>query len=167
MKNQLPPNWVVKNDGSQRFKDTVVKYMNDNFNANLEGSMINVFYGWQNNKPVNTSEERVLPDTVILTLDQFIEMTEWRPKVGERVGIFLSNGKVVDRIYCFTHNDIHFVTMAMDEDVFGLNETLRVMPVNKIQRLSEPIEIKTDLNTDDVRVLVNGESFKLIKDESK
>ncbi len=40
----LPPRWAVKNDGSELFKNTVVKYCNDIFNAGWNWEMINSWY---------------------------------------------------------------------------------------------------------------------------
>ena len=47
--NRLPKNgWYVKNDGSKRFKDTVIKYLNDNYGSSFDGTR-EAFYGISKN----------------------------------------------------------------------------------------------------------------------
>lgn len=65
--NRLPEKWCVLNDDSQRFKDTVVKWLNENHNAKNSGSSIGYYYGsrYISKNPYGT----------ILTIDQFVELT--------------------------------------------------------------------------------------------
>ena len=65
--NRLPEEWCVKNDGSQRFKDTVVKWLNENYDVKHTGSYDGYYYGSK-----YFSEG---PNDTILTIDQFVELT--------------------------------------------------------------------------------------------
>lgn len=62
--------WAVLNDGSRRFKDTVVKWINENANKNWDGTLIREYYGLDTNKEAAMwmSHEYF---THILTLDEF------------------------------------------------------------------------------------------------
>ena len=35
--NRLPKYWIVKNDFSQKYKDSVLKYLNQEYNNELKG----------------------------------------------------------------------------------------------------------------------------------
>lgn len=83
--NKLPESWCVKNDGSQLFKDTVVKCIN---NSGLNGityeGVSNLHYGIDLiNKFAGDKGESFGTE---LTLQEFISLTnEWEPKFGETV----------------------------------------------------------------------------------
>ena len=47
--NKLPKYWAVYNDDSQRFKDIVIKYMNDTYNSKWVGTLCNEYYGYDGN----------------------------------------------------------------------------------------------------------------------
>lgn len=73
MKNNRPPKlWAVKNDGSQLFKDTVVEFLNANYNAQYDGECMGNFYGVIGGTPFCSCE--VYPAEV-LTLQEFISLT--------------------------------------------------------------------------------------------
>ena len=74
------PSWCVKNDGSQLFKDTVIKYINTNYiNTKYSGDMINSYYGIDKyNKTL--SNENVNNFVKELTLEEFIKLTEIKMK---------------------------------------------------------------------------------------
>lgn len=85
-KNNLPKYWAVKNDGSQLFKDTVIKYMNETYMKPnnyipLAGSALN-YYGYDgykdsysgcNNKN-NLSDFRAAVEP--LSIKEFIELSK-------------------------------------------------------------------------------------------
>jgi hypothetical protein len=72
---EKPKSWAVWNDGSQRFKDTVIKYMNDNITTRLsiEGVITDVYYGVPKLSDVEISKNKRRFST-ILTLDEFCEI---------------------------------------------------------------------------------------------
>lgn len=81
-KNKLPKYWCVKNDGSQLFKDTVSKYI-DNINSRVFSyNSKDCYYGWMK-RPSNidmfacVDEDRLLDynNPTVLTLQEFIELT--------------------------------------------------------------------------------------------
>lgn len=74
-KNNLPDNWLVLNDGSQLFKDTVIVYINKHKNSCglYIGDVTNYYYGIMENELqiaviLNTNANR-------LSLQKFIELT--------------------------------------------------------------------------------------------
>mgnify|MGYP006921359190 CR=1 FL=1 len=75
----LPKNWVVKNDGSQLFKDTVIKYINETINSNCipySGENNNHYYGIINDKVYCYIDLPHYPST-LLTLNDFIKLTKY------------------------------------------------------------------------------------------
>ena len=44
--NRLPKYWIVKNDFSQKYKDSVLKYLNQEYNSELQG--LGEYYGNDN-----------------------------------------------------------------------------------------------------------------------
>jgi len=78
MKNNLPKYWIVKNDNSQLFKDTVMKYLDTIYKWNSTVDTFYYWFDWTNylnwtNYYSNINEFQNNP--VVLTLNQFIEMT--------------------------------------------------------------------------------------------
>lgn len=78
----LPKSWAVKNDGSQKFKDTVIKYLNENHNSTYDGICFNSYYGLKNNGDwiCNDSSNHY---ATILTLEEFINLTTPNMKTTE------------------------------------------------------------------------------------
>lgn len=70
-KNKLPDSWVVKNDGSQRFKDLVIKYMNENSNTRWKG-YDSYYYGQIGGEFFCVYSSHHFQQ--VITLDQFEEM---------------------------------------------------------------------------------------------
>ena len=72
---KIPFNWAVKNDWSQLFKDTVIKYINENKNYNYDYIWNDVgdfyWYNW-----IYFVDDTVSNNIEILTLDEFIELTK-------------------------------------------------------------------------------------------
>jgi hypothetical protein len=86
--NRLPEYWIVQNDGSQLFKDTVLRYVNNHkenkglidYVAEGSGRYYGIdcqkgFYGLIHNRDNNPT---------LLTLQQFIDMTT-ELKQGDKV----------------------------------------------------------------------------------
>jgi len=77
MKNNLPKYWIIKNDGSQLFQDTVIKYLNTINDWN--GTVI-AYYWFDWNKAFNWTNwwhniNMFENNPIVLTLNEFIEMT--------------------------------------------------------------------------------------------
>lgn len=75
---ELPKYWVVKNDGSQLFKDTVIKYINDNSGLIWSGKAS--YYGYDGNTSNNGFDywgnlSNFRNNPTELTLEQFIKLT--------------------------------------------------------------------------------------------
>ena len=73
--NRLPKYWIVKNDFSQKYKDSVLKYLNQEYNTELLG--FGEYYGngdgyWR----CNSSIELFKNNPTLLTLDEFIELSK-------------------------------------------------------------------------------------------
>lgn len=78
--NKLPKYWCVKNDGSQLFKDTVIKYLNDTYNRNWVGENI-CYYGFDDNHRYNGTNSNYSISSfqnnpIELTLEEFIELSK-------------------------------------------------------------------------------------------
>lgn len=77
LNTNLPTNWVVINDGTSLFKNTVVKFLNEkylhHFNGNIEGD----YYGVQNGVAYLFGGDYLFDSNMnILTLEKFIELTK-------------------------------------------------------------------------------------------
>lgn len=77
----LPPIWCVKNDGSQLFKDTVIKYLNSKHefrvsgdNMNLKGT-VDCYYGIDGDGRRCVDNSSYCFNHKILTLCEFIDLT--------------------------------------------------------------------------------------------
>ena len=72
---ELPKSWCVQNDGSQLFKDTVVKYYNKNTKSGIkcDGSSIGTYYGFMEIGQYGNTDRHKFD--VELSLDQFIKLT--------------------------------------------------------------------------------------------
>ena len=78
--NRLPKYWVVKNDGSEKFKDTVLKYLKDVHNEPWLGIDTYSYYGYDGGncfQGTNTygSVSDFQNSPTLLTLKKFIELT--------------------------------------------------------------------------------------------
>jgi hypothetical protein len=70
---EKPKSWAVLNDGSQRFKDTVVRYLTDNYAMKWEGNITIYYYGVTRRDCADFSKNKKLFST-ILTVDEFCEI---------------------------------------------------------------------------------------------
>ena len=71
--NRLPESWSVRNDGSQRFKDTVIRYLNDKEgHIEYEGFDVGRYYGIDNEKDLACLK---FSFGKALTIDKFIELS--------------------------------------------------------------------------------------------
>ena len=98
-KNNLPESWCVKNDGSQLFKDTVIKYIKKTYNMGLMGNNLGYYYGCSFEKRAYVDSNEHTFETQF-TLQEFINLTtEWEPKYGERVIIGAVDGIEIEAIF--------------------------------------------------------------------
>ena len=86
MKNRLPQYWAVKCDGSQKFRDTVIKYLNETYNCSWNGIQ-NGFYGYDGcNEHGGTNGwdeiESFQNNPVLLTIDEFVELSKPIPELS-------------------------------------------------------------------------------------
>lgn len=120
--SKLPKYWVVKNDDSQLFKDTVLKVLNEigsNMGVPWLGNATDHYYGFDGNTHVYGRIQTFNNNPTILTLEQFIELTtEWIPKRGDVVycsdeyGVFDEENK---RIYLTTIEGAYEPYIAVHE----------------------------------------------------
>jgi len=124
-KNNLPKYWCVQNDGSQLFKDTVIKYISNGWSGLDKG----YYYGYNGGKYYNGfnvySEIGSFSGCTLLTIQQFIEMSkeveEWTPKRGELVEVSDGfNGKWSSRIYVTTIEGTTYPYACVDKEDNGL-----------------------------------------------
>lgn len=75
-KTNLPDTWCVKNDDSQKFKDTVIAYINENKTSGgtYEGNSLNSYYGLVKGISNGDISGKSF-NNVILTLEEFITAT--------------------------------------------------------------------------------------------
>ena len=78
--NKLPKYWVVKNDGSKKYFDIVLKYINKKYNRRWCGSFF-FYYGFDGNAKYNGTNayhdiESFINNPTLLTLDEFIELSK-------------------------------------------------------------------------------------------
>lgn len=112
-KNNLPKDWLVHNDRSQLFKDTVINYLNlyhlnDNDALNtplslLEGSMP-FYYGYNSIKKTRVVLENKTRQNVsytLLTIGKFIELSKSIDEFITHDGETLENG---DKFYFVNEN---------------------------------------------------------------
>lgn len=87
--SKLPKYWVVKNDGSQLFIDTVIKVLNEigsNMGIPWKGTAKEQYYGYDGDTNTYININSFSNNPTILTLEQFIELTiGWIPKRGDIV----------------------------------------------------------------------------------
>lgn len=82
MENKLPSSWQVQNDGSQLFKDTVVKYMNSLTFKNRKyfGGKDKSWYGvvsWWGGQSTTTRNMNKLRGIEVLTIQEFIKLSNY------------------------------------------------------------------------------------------
>lgn len=101
--NKLPKSWCVKNDGSQLFKNTVVKYYNKHGNGQTcVGSSIGKYYGCMTNGKYGYGEKQEFD--VELSLQEFIELTDFPEKWF--IEVTKDNFTIIDKWVC-TRNGYH------------------------------------------------------------
>lgn len=73
--NRLPKCWLVENDRSQKFKDTVLSYLNGKHNKMFLGNWN--YYGYNGIYPAcHDNIEYCINNPTLLTLDEFIELSK-------------------------------------------------------------------------------------------
>lgn len=127
---ELPKSWCVLNDGSQLFKDTVVKYINITKYNDFNGQQINWYYGIDKKNDCLCSSSASTFDTV-LTLDQFIKLTTKNMKT-QLLGLPVIKGeyyhleafkKDIEKLgYTFVIGQTPFATISHDN--IGLEQVL-------------------------------------------
>jgi hypothetical protein len=87
--NRLPKSWAVQNDGSQLFKDTVIKYLNDR-GSNFNGDIIGCYYGIKKDGyhftdmyPALFANILTLQEFISLTSEEDIRENEWDFREGD------------------------------------------------------------------------------------
>ena len=78
----LPKTWRIKHEmvegkTTQRFKDTVLKYLNDNYSDWFSGnSSFSAYYGVIHNQSQCSSRDSSWRGATLLTVDEFISIVE-------------------------------------------------------------------------------------------
>ena len=93
--------WAVHNDGSQRFIDIVLNYINKHSSNKLHGDRIGKYYGLTNHRSARvmyTSSINKAYFTTILTIDQFEKLAYGTFTVGEKIEVYTRSGWA-NRIY--------------------------------------------------------------------
>lgn len=127
---ELPAVWCVKDDGSQLFKDTVIKYLNDKFKEKLNGGNRNYYYGITIDKNINffmpNNIEKYFENN-ILTLEEFIEITQMNTKntnkkiIGYKTPYDLYNGEIKKGTTCvkYSHGNVKKAYRAINYNPNG------------------------------------------------
>jgi len=63
-------NWVVKNDGSERFINTVIKYLRNDMETYMEGSANGCYYGVDSDGN-GIARTNIPQNCICLTIDEF------------------------------------------------------------------------------------------------
>jgi len=81
--NNLPKYWCVKNDGSQLFKDTVIKYLNTIVKgvSKYNGDYFNCYYGFDGSLLYSGTNSSVYlssfkNNSIVLSIERFIELSK-------------------------------------------------------------------------------------------
>jgi hypothetical protein len=104
---EKPKSWAVLNDGSQRFKDNVIKYMNDNdpVYAKWIGDDL-CYYGLTIDNFFDCTDFKGSFYT-ILTIDEFCEIF-----LGEKKATFIEQAKEMEKVqmcqFAFDYQDEFF-----------------------------------------------------------
>lgn len=76
--NNLPENWLVFQEDTEKFRNNVIKYINNNYSKAVEGSLSNHYYGIYNSILIapymHAMDIQYKP--IIITLDEFIELSK-------------------------------------------------------------------------------------------
>ena len=138
---ELPKSWAVKCDGSQLFKDTVIKYLDNNSGGHFKGQK-DAYYGITFQDKVDWYFHGIDQyfDT-ILTLDQFIKLTTKNMKT-ELLGLPVIRGE--------KH---HLEAFLKDCEKFGHN--------SYITKEEENLTLIYN-NYDEQTILKNDEAFKTL-----
>jgi hypothetical protein len=121
--DKLPKSWCVLNDGSQLFKDTVIKYLNVIGERNYEGNVLDCYYGVDNNGNVEyyLSTHRVFE--TILTLSEFIELTKPSPPNMEgwaKVGIKSNSDQSLREVENTNKETLQILELHLGSDYYKL-----------------------------------------------
>lgn len=109
--------WGVLNDGSQRFKDTVVRWLNGNKRRNLEGTQIGSYYGvTKDDNVLNLPSEYYF--THILTIDEFCAIAYPKEKVSELVGKWVRCAKGRLGIHPDTNEWVEITQIGTNDPAF-------------------------------------------------
>lgn len=87
---ELPKQWVVWNDGSQLFKDTVVHYLNTHYSAEFKGWVKDSWYGVIANQKYQA--DILVSNPVKITIQEFIKLTTKNMKT-ELLGLPVIRGE--------------------------------------------------------------------------
>jgi len=115
IKNSLPKYWVIRSDGSQLFRDTVIKYLNSIVGAKYWVGYQNYYYGFDGGVgPGGTNNWTCITNfknnPQLLTIKQFIEMTKEREIIGYKAPYDLFGGSYKkDTVYIRDTGDFHFM----------------------------------------------------------
>ena len=76
--NNLPENWLVFQEDTEKFRNNVIKYINNNYSKAVEGSLSNHYYGIYNSILIAPymHDMDIQYKPIIITLDEFIELSK-------------------------------------------------------------------------------------------
>ena len=181
--SRLPKYWVVKNDGSQLFRDTVIKALNEigtNSVFPWIGNVDHSYYGFDGAvtnsgtcQHENVSDCRNKP--TILTLEQFIELTtelptEWTPKRGDVVLVTDDDDDAVwhERIYLATIKGAYmpYITVSHgDEYLFDTNQLFDINEWQYMKPILDEVEpIPTKLTVAEIEEKL-GYKVEIVSDK--
>lgn len=150
--NNLPKSWCVKNDDSQLFKDTVLKYIETKYNEPLLGS--DPFYGeYDNDWACSHSSFGKL-----LTIQEFINLTQPSPKTGDTVWVRDNNyidGQWVEKTFLSYSNNKKYPFIVCPTDRF---ETIE----SGLSIMAQPFQ---ELSTTDPNAIQKSETVKMTVEE--
>lgn len=146
--NRLPKSYAVFNDGSQLFKDTVIKYFNkmDKNNNNWTGESVGKYYCCDKN--LYQVEELINFQKKGLTLIKFIELSKeiekWTPKYGEKVLAWDDEGDIKpEMIYMSTIPESDYPYVLVDPENFKISSFAYVGYKN-IAKIESPVKYKLE-----------------------
>lgn len=132
--------WAVKNDGSQLFKDTVLKYISENYERDWVGNMMGGYYGVRKGVSL-VSDNPLKRDMEVVALIEFIALTKDDFKMGDMVEVrdegYFNWAK---RLFAFEKDGFYWCIKNRYEEKFKNNDLISVSIIrwNKIRPVSPP-----------------------------
>lgn len=170
--NNLPLKFVVQNDGSQLFKDKVIKYLDKLGPCVLSGNQIGMFYGYdgEKNTVICTEFQHVGMNVKFLKLEDFTELSEpcvpcddeEEFKRGDWVEVCDDRDEWVTKLFVTEIEGSMFpyvtVTAGYEDSFFNDGQFCHtcyknIRPINKLEVTMEQIAEKFNVKPEQLQII--------------